>query len=151
MPSLYSKKIYVFSHMVDFNLNPVILLERELQGKFCKYYCRTSPPPPDFFFFLTTLCLCIDSMFAERAIFEYRLSLADQIKQTSFFCFCLQQTNGSLLFPFSVYSIEQKPFYVSSIFQVYIYIYKFIYIRKQKPRWFPWIRLPLAHHAYGSW
>jgi hypothetical protein len=36
--------------------------------------------------------------FAERAIVDYRLLFADQGKQTSVFCFRLQQTNGSLPF-----------------------------------------------------
>jgi hypothetical protein len=36
---------------------------------------------------------------AETAIVDYRLSFADQGKQTFVFCFRLQQTNGS--FPFS--------------------------------------------------
>jgi hypothetical protein len=40
--------------------------------------------------------------FAETAIFDYRLSIADQGKQTSFFHFRLKQTKGNLPFPFSV-------------------------------------------------
>jgi hypothetical protein len=40
--------------------------------------------------------------FAETAIVDYRLSFADQGKQTSVFSFLLQQTNGSLPFPFRV-------------------------------------------------
>jgi hypothetical protein len=36
-------------------------------------------------------------MFAETANVDYRLSFADQGKQT--FVFCLQQTNGSFCFP----------------------------------------------------
>jgi hypothetical protein len=39
--------------------------------------------------------------FAETTIVSYRLSFADQGKQTSVFRFRLQQTNGSLLFLFS--------------------------------------------------
>jgi hypothetical protein len=42
--------------------------------------------------------------FAETAIVDYRLSFADQRKQTSVFFFRLQQTNGSLQFPLSVCS-----------------------------------------------
>jgi hypothetical protein len=41
--------------------------------------------------------------FAETAIVGYRLSFADQGKQTSVFHFLLQQTNRSLPFPLSVY------------------------------------------------
>jgi hypothetical protein len=40
--------------------------------------------------------------FAETAIVKYRLSLADQGKQTSVFRFHFQQTNESLPFPFSI-------------------------------------------------
>jgi hypothetical protein len=42
----------------------------------------------------------------ETAIGDYRLSFADQGKQTSIFHFCLQQTNGSCFFlsvPLSIY------------------------------------------------
>jgi hypothetical protein len=39
---------------------------------------------------------------AETANVDYRLSFADQGKQTSVFRFRLQQTNGSFPFPFSV-------------------------------------------------
>jgi hypothetical protein len=42
------------------------------------------------------------STFAETAIVNHRLSFANQGKQTSFFCFRLPKTNGSLPFPFSV-------------------------------------------------
>jgi hypothetical protein len=41
-------------------------------------------------------------MFAETAIVDYRLQFVDEGKPTSVFCFCLQQRNGSLQFPFSV-------------------------------------------------
>jgi hypothetical protein len=42
-------------------------------------------------------------MFGETSIVVYRISVADQGKQTLVFCFCLQQTNGSWpLFPFYV-------------------------------------------------
>jgi hypothetical protein len=41
--------------------------------------------------------------FAEIAIVDYRLSFADQGKQTSIFRFRLQQTNRSLPFSFAVY------------------------------------------------
>jgi hypothetical protein len=42
--------------------------------------------------------------FVETAIVDYHLSFADQGKQTSVFRFRWQQTNGSLPFPFSVFS-----------------------------------------------
>jgi hypothetical protein len=42
--------------------------------------------------------------FAETELVDYRLSFTNQGKQTSIFCFCMQQTNGSLLFLFSVCS-----------------------------------------------
>jgi hypothetical protein len=45
---------------------------------------------------------------AETAIVHSHLSFADQRKQTSVFRFHLQQTNGSLPFPFSVYRIPEK-------------------------------------------
>jgi hypothetical protein len=35
-------------------------------------------------------------------------SFTDQGKQTSVFCFCLQQTNGSFLFPFSICRKQMK-------------------------------------------
>jgi hypothetical protein len=41
-------------------------------------------------------------MFADTAIVDYHLSFADQGKHTSAFRFRLEQTNGSLPFPFSV-------------------------------------------------
>jgi hypothetical protein len=47
-------------------------------------------------------------MFAETAIVDYYLSFADQGKQTSFFFFCLQQTNGSLMFLCSVCSKQTE-------------------------------------------
>ncbi len=47
-------------------------------------------------------------MFADLAIVDYHLSFYDQGKQTSVFCFCLQQTNGSLLFPFSICRKQTK-------------------------------------------
>jgi hypothetical protein len=43
-------------------------------------------------------------MFAETAIIDYCLSFFEQAKKTSVFCFHLQQTNGSQLFPFSISS-----------------------------------------------
>jgi hypothetical protein len=46
--------------------------------------------------------------FVGTAIVEYRLSFSDQGKQTSIFHFCLQQTNGSLPFPFSIHSKQTK-------------------------------------------
>jgi hypothetical protein len=45
---------------------------------------------------------------AETAIVNYRLSFADQGKQTSVFRFRLQRTNGNLPFPFSVGSKQRK-------------------------------------------
>jgi hypothetical protein len=42
------------------------------------------------------------STLAATAIINYHLLFADQRKQTSFFRFCLRQTNGSLPFPFFV-------------------------------------------------
>jgi hypothetical protein len=54
--------------------------------------------------------------FAETAIIDYRLTLVDQGKQTSFSCFHLQQTSGSLMFPFSVGANKWKlPFSVSGL------------------------------------
>jgi hypothetical protein len=52
-------------------------------------------------------------MFAEKAIVDYRLLFADQGKQTSVFCFCLQQTNQSFLF---AENKRNLPFLVSSVF-----------------------------------
>jgi hypothetical protein len=46
--------------------------------------------------------------FAETAIIDYRLLLAEQRKQTSVFLFRLQHTNGSLQFPFSVCSKQTE-------------------------------------------
>jgi hypothetical protein len=46
--------------------------------------------------------------FAETAIIDYRLSFADLGKETSVLRFRLQQTNGSLLFAFSVYSKQTE-------------------------------------------
>jgi hypothetical protein len=40
--------------------------------------------------------------FAGTAIVDYRLLFAGQEKQISVFCFRLQQTNGSVPFPFSI-------------------------------------------------
>jgi hypothetical protein len=45
---------------------------------------------------------------AEKTVVGYRQSYADQGKQTSVFCFRLQQTNGTLPFPFSVYNRQTK-------------------------------------------
>jgi hypothetical protein len=56
-------------------------------------------------------------MFAETAIVDYHLSFADQGKQTSVFCFLLQQTDGSLHFCFPFAENKSKlPFSVSSVF-----------------------------------
>jgi hypothetical protein len=46
--------------------------------------------------------------FAETAIFDYRLKFADQGKETSGSYFRLLQTNGRLLFPFSVCSRQTE-------------------------------------------
>jgi hypothetical protein len=46
--------------------------------------------------------------YAETAIVDYHLSFAAQGKQTSVFCFLLQQTSGSLPFPFSVCSKQTE-------------------------------------------
>ncbi len=94
--------------------------------------------------------------FAETANVDYRLLLANQGKQTSFFRFRSQKTNGSLPFPFSCKQTEvaifqmvvcrfrfpankrKFPFSVSSVFRIYIlymengkcimYIYIYIYL-----------------------
>ncbi len=77
-----------------------------------------------------------------------------------FFVFLLQKTNGSLLFLSSFSSNHPKmTFFVSSVFQIYIYIYKetatYIQIyaavsnRKCKHQQFSLIRLPFAHRANG--
>jgi hypothetical protein len=50
--------------------------------------------------------------FAETAIVDYRLLFANQVKQTSVFHFRLQQTNGSLLFPFSANKRKQPFHYI---------------------------------------
>jgi hypothetical protein len=55
--------------------------------------------------------------FAETAIVDYYFPFADQGKQTSVFSNCLQQTNGSLPFPFSVCSKQTEvSISVSSVF-----------------------------------
>jgi hypothetical protein len=46
--------------------------------------------------------------FAETATVDYRSSFANQGKQRSVFSFCMQQTNGSLLFLFSVCSKQME-------------------------------------------
>jgi hypothetical protein len=46
--------------------------------------------------------------FAETAINDYRSSFANQGKQTSIFRIRLQQTNGSLPFPFPVCSKQTE-------------------------------------------
>jgi hypothetical protein len=46
--------------------------------------------------------------FAETAIVDYCLLFADQGKQTSFFRFRLQQTKGSLPFPFPICSKQME-------------------------------------------
>jgi hypothetical protein len=47
-------------------------------------------------------------MFAETAIADYCLSFFEQAKKTSVFCFHLQQTNGSQLFPLSICSKQRE-------------------------------------------
>jgi hypothetical protein len=55
-------------------------------------------------------------MFAEIAMVDYCLSFADQGKQTSVIRFHLQQTNGSLPFPFPFTENKQKlPFSICGI------------------------------------
>jgi hypothetical protein len=55
-------------------------------------------------------------MFAEIAMVDYCLSFADQGKQTSVIHFHLQQTNGSLPFPFPFTENKQKsPFSICGI------------------------------------
>jgi hypothetical protein len=65
--------------------------------------------------------------FAETAIFNYHLLFAKQGKQTSVFCFCLYQTNGSLTFRCSICGKQMEVlFSISSVFRIYssyIYIY----------------------------
>jgi hypothetical protein len=57
--------------------------------------------------------------FATTAIVDYRLSFANQQKRTSVFRVRLQQTNGSLPFPFSVCSKQTEvAVSVSSIFRL---------------------------------
>jgi hypothetical protein len=60
---------------------------------------------------------------AQTAIVDYRLSFADQEKQTSLICFSLQQTNRKKLFcrshfPFAA-NKQKLPFSVSPIFRIY--------------------------------
>jgi hypothetical protein len=47
-------------------------------------------------------------MFTETTIIDYRLTFAEQKKKNYVFNFCLQQTNGSLTFRFSVYSKQRE-------------------------------------------
>ncbi len=47
-------------------------------------------------------------MFAETVIVDFRLTFAEQGKQTSVFLFHLRQINGSLLFPFSICSKQTE-------------------------------------------
>jgi hypothetical protein len=86
------------------------------------------------------------STFSETAIVDYRLLFADKDKQISFSVFCSQQTNESLLFPFSI----------SFFFRIYTYrgngnidMFKYIYAAishgKRKPSQFSLICLPFAH------
>jgi hypothetical protein len=58
--------------------------------------------------------------FAKTAIVDYRLSFANQGKQTSIFHFHLQQTNGSLPFPFSICSKQTEvALSISSVFYLW--------------------------------
>ncbi len=68
--------------------------------------------------------------FVETAIVDYRLSFADNGKQTFLFLFHLQQTNRSLLFLFSVAIKERKLPFPLVPFSVYLYFntYTCIYI-----------------------
>jgi hypothetical protein len=112
--------------------------------------------------------------FAETVNVDYFLLFADQGKRT--FCFCLPQTNGSLLFTFlfvankqnllfsvssfSVckYILKRQHTYIYAAFSCDIYIYtenRTIYISscfkgKTKTQAISLIRLPFAHHANES-
>ncbi len=77
---------------------------------------------------LFTCCISLPQMgtFDETAIVRYLLSFIDQRRQTSIFCFCLQQTNRSLLFQFFVCSKQTKQlFSFGSVFRIYIYMTSF--------------------------
>jgi hypothetical protein len=52
--------------------------------------------------------------FAETEIIDYRPSLADQGKQTSVFRFRLQQTLGSLPFPFVNEETNESNFFLQT-------------------------------------
>jgi hypothetical protein len=88
---------------------------------------------------------------AETAIVDYHLLIANQGKQTSVFRFHLQQTNGSLPFPFSVCHFHLVSFLcvcggVGACVSVSIYIYIYLYLYENwKPKRFSLIRLPFAH------
>ncbi len=117
-------------------------------------------------------------MFAETATVNYRLSFADKGQQTSVFLFHLQQSIGSLPFPFSFTANKQKlPFSISSIFRLrysgnmetwkhgdidmrhgnmkkWRHVHNNIDLKnsifKGKPRQFSLICLPFAHCANRS-
>jgi hypothetical protein len=57
--------------------------------------------------------------FAETAFVDYRLSFADQEKQTFAFHFRLQETNGSL--PFFLFAANKRklPFSINSVFHLW--------------------------------
>jgi hypothetical protein len=60
--------------------------------------------------------------YAETATVDHLLSFADLWKQSSVFRFPLQQTNGSLPFPFSVCSKQTEVvIFLVSVFCIYIY------------------------------
>jgi hypothetical protein len=57
--------------------------------------------------------------FAETSIVDYRLSFADQGKQSSVFRFCLHQQTEVCRFRFPVAESKRKsPFSVSSVFRL---------------------------------
>jgi hypothetical protein len=87
----------------------------------------------------------------EPANIDYPLSFADQGKQTSVFCFRLQQTNGSCcLYFYTNTHIHIAHIYIYTCIYTYIYIYAVIPNGKLKPRRFSLILLPFAHRANGS-
>ncbi len=96
-------------------------------------------------------CIAYMSNFAETARVDYRLSFADQGKQTSVFLFFLYQRNGSL--PFSVCSkqICRSRCFPLVTFSIYIYIYICCHFkRKQNPRQFAFIHLLFDYYANRS-
>ncbi len=115
--------------------------------------------------------------FAETAIVNYCWSFVDQGRQTSILCFRLRQTNGTLLFLFSVCSKQTEvaiccyfriPLAISRNMETWSWRHGHWGIGietwtwrngnlknqmkngKQKPRQFSLIRLPFDHRANGS-